>query len=127
MFSEKYEAIDSMLNRDATRIVTLKLISGEEIVADAKLSAHIKDSLVIYRPLKIVEVTRDTVKFQRWVVSSLRQVYPLDYSDIMMITRPSNRVINAYFQRTKVDYDNRHESKQEDAESHDELETTGQP
>ena len=105
MFSDKYDAIETMLNEDTPRIVTLKLISGEEIVVDAKISNNVKDSLVVYNPLKIIEVNAESVVFTRWMVSSLRRVYPIDYSEVMVITRPSKRVINAYFQRTKVVYD----------------------
>ncbi len=100
--SDKCTNIRAQLSTERTRIIALKLISGEEIIADASISTEDDATLVLHQPLILLQVGREHVKFTRWIWASQRPVHTIDMYDVLTAYRPSTRVINAYFQRTKV-------------------------
>lgn len=100
--SDKCTNIRAQLSTERTRIIALKLISGEEIIADASISTEDDATLVLHQPLILLQVGREHVKFTRWIWASHRPVHTIDMYDVLTAYRPSTRVINAYFQRTKV-------------------------
>ena len=99
---DKCTNIRAQLSTERTRIIALKLISGEEIIADASISTEDDATLILHKPLILLQVDRERVKFTRWIWASQRPVHTIDMYDVLTAYRPSARVINAYFQRTKV-------------------------
>lgn len=99
---DKCTNIRAQLSTERTRIIALKLISGEEIIVDASISTEDDATLILHKPLILLQVDRERVKFTRWIWASQRPVHTIDMYDVLTAYRPSTRVINAYFQRTKV-------------------------
>lgn len=100
--NDKCANIRAQLSTERTRIIALKLISGEEIITDASISTEDDATLILHKPLILLQVDRERVKFTRWIWASQRPVHTIDMYDVLTAYRPSARVINAYFQRTKV-------------------------
>jgi hypothetical protein len=61
--SDKCTNIRAQLSTERTRIIALKLISGEEIIADASISTEDDATLVLHQPLILLQVGREHVKF----------------------------------------------------------------